>query len=248
MIRIRATPLYGNCIIQAPDGSPLCRVDKRRIQWYLDRNLGEIVYNDPTTLRLTFEPSGRDGSTNPYNTSYKENICVVCGTPDEITRHHVVPYCFRKHFPKKIKDHSFHDILPLCIKCHDQYEKYALELKSEISQETGFPLNGIGNIVRNKVFHIKGAVSALLNYDKIPIKRREELLDVVRDFLGKQNVLHEDLVAINDAKKTSRTDFKTFGQMVVEDLDNIDSFIIKWRTHFVLKMNPKHLPRYWNFN
>ena len=40
---IRQTPLYYNCQLIAPDGTLLSTVDKRKVEWYLSRELGGNV-------------------------------------------------------------------------------------------------------------------------------------------------------------------------------------------------------------
>jgi hypothetical protein len=38
--------------LMSPDGAILCKCDLKKINWYLDRNLGEIVAQDPLTLKF----------------------------------------------------------------------------------------------------------------------------------------------------------------------------------------------------
>ena len=52
-------PIYENCQILAPDGEILCKCDRKKVEWYLDRDLADLVKEDPLTARLKFEPSGR---------------------------------------------------------------------------------------------------------------------------------------------------------------------------------------------
>ena len=248
MTRARGTPLYGNCVITAPDGQPLCRTSESKVQWYVERNLGEVVSRHPTTLRLFFEPKGRDGADHPYTTAEKENICVVCGSKEDITRHHVVPRCFRKHFPIERKEHAIHDVLILCIKCHNEYEDHAFKLKQRISDETGIPIGGCGYRVNKEYYGVRTAAHALYgSYDKIPEPRRTELLNRLRDFFGKQEITKEDMIYAGKIDLVvADPDFKPFGQVVVEQLESIDEFILQWRRHFIEVMKPKHLPAFWS--
>ena len=244
MTQSRETPLYGNCIITAPDGQPLCRTNETRIQWYVERNLGEIVSENPTTLRLRFEPKGRNAADHPYTTAEKRNICVVCGTNKRITRHHVVPIFFRKHFPLEKKDRSSHDVLILCVDCHNKYEEHALDLRKMISEELGIPPFQVNNVNLN-VLRARKAARALLEYrDKMPEDRKDLLLDRLRTFLGKEDVSREDMEFLSDANIVVLESGKSFGQVVVEQVD-IDAFIRRWRGHFVSTMSPKFLPAYW---
>lgn len=245
MARSRKSPLYDNCIIQAPDGQPLCRTSEIKIQWYVKRNLGNIISTNPITLRLLFEPKGRIAADHLYTIAEKNNVCVVCGIKEELTRHHVIPKCFRKFFPLHMKEHAIHDVLILCINCHNKYEDYAFELKKKISNEFNVPIN---SKINDNLFKVKTAASALSrHYDVIPEPRKTELLNKIKEFLQVDEVTKEDIKQINQIKYFTKVD-KPFGQLIVEKLENINDFIFMWRKHFVEVMQPKYLPIFWNIN
>lgn len=50
----------------SPEGEIMAKCDMKKIQWYLDRDLGEIVAQDPLTLKLKFAPKGRGHAGDPY--------------------------------------------------------------------------------------------------------------------------------------------------------------------------------------
>lgn len=54
-IATRQKPLYTNSYLQANDGELLCTIDMKKAMWYVNKNLGEIVNEDPFTVRLKFE-------------------------------------------------------------------------------------------------------------------------------------------------------------------------------------------------
>lgn len=247
MSRTLSKPPYSNCIIEAPDGQPLCRTGISRIEWYLKRDLGHIVNSDPLTLRLFKEPAGRDKADHPYLTAYKENICVVCGVGENITRHHVVPLCFRRFFPETKKTKSMHDVLILCVAHHDIYEKIANKKKQEMSEEIGVPMT-FGREVDRYGVKVKMAASALINhYDKIPESKREVLKNIVRHYYAKQDITDDDLQEAMKIRKKV-VECKPFGKKVVDGLDDLNEFIRMWRRHFVATMKPKHLPQHWDVN
>ena len=100
-IPARNKPLYHNCYLQAPDGETLCTCDRKKAEWYVSKELGQVVNNDPFTVRLKFEPSGRAlGQVGQYYTQVKVNQCVVCGANDKFVRKNVVPREYRKYFPR----------------------------------------------------------------------------------------------------------------------------------------------------
>lgn len=98
----RQKPLYNNCFLEANDGELLCTIDKKKAMWYVTKQIGEIVKEDPFTVRLNFEPAGRAvGQTGLYYQTAKENKCVVCGESERYNRKNVVPREYRKFFPCK---------------------------------------------------------------------------------------------------------------------------------------------------
>ena len=83
--------------------------------------LGVVEKEEPYTVRLLFEPSGRPMPDADYYTTEKDNVCVVCGSTDSFVRKMIVPHDYRKYFPATLKDHTSHDVLLMCLGCH-RYE------------------------------------------------------------------------------------------------------------------------------
>lgn len=165
----RQTPLYTNCYLEANDGELLSTIDRRKALWYVSKELGEIVKEDPLTVRLKFEPAGRAvGSIGKYYQLAKENKCVVCGAEEEYNRKNVVPREYRKYFPGKIflnsskklnsinlrfkaqfnwnfdfldilKNHTSHDVVLLCPKCHQISNMHDLSLREKLAKECDAP-------------------------------------------------------------------------------------------------------------
>ena len=110
----RKTLIYGNCKILAPDGKLMCRCLEKRVNWYLNRHLAQIVDNDPLTIQLNFKPSG-NGSTHQDLKTIRENICVVCGDNNlsHLTKHHTIPYEYRRYFPDELKSHNSIYVVPV---------------------------------------------------------------------------------------------------------------------------------------
>jgi hypothetical protein len=244
-------PPYGNCLILAPDGQALCRTNQKKIDWYLERNLADLVENTPcTTIKLKFEPSGRRGAEHPYATAEKHNKCVCCGNVQNLTKHHVVPSVFRKYFPEEQKWHHFHDVVPLCVSCHEQYEFFANELKKELSAKYDVPILGKGIIIDKSLHSVRAAGNALFkHWDKIPKDRKEKLLDRLRKFFNKEDVEKEDAQKASKIKIASYDhDYVPFGKMMIDIIPNLQDFIVMWRKHFIDSMKPKFMPLYWDID
>eukprot|EP00761_Pharyngomonas_kirbyi_P008090 gb/GECH01008101.1/.p1 GENE.gb/GECH01008101.1/~~gb/GECH01008101.1/.p1 ORF type:complete len:331 (+),score=80.79 gb/GECH01008101.1/:1-993(+) len=179
-------PLYENCSILSPDGTLMARVGKKKLEWYLNRNLAKTV--DENTIQLTFQPHGPGNAGDNFYLSDKENECVCCGTEEHLTKHHIIPHEYRKWLDENIKSHSSHDIVLLCSFCHDNYECEALHLRKKIANEFNAPLQGTGKYRDTELNKIKKLASALLLYrSKMPMERIYECERKIKDYL-KQNL------------------------------------------------------------
>lgn len=256
MSQAAQTPIYENCRIESPDGITLCLCHKHRGEWYVKRNLAEVIRESPYTVRLKFKPKGYGHCDNAFYLTPKQNICVVCGANQDLNRHHVVPRCYRRYFEDQVKSHDMHDVFPLCVKCHNAYEEHASRLKEEIGKEYGIPLNGhkVENVER-KYFTIRSHANALIHHgDKIPPLRRDFLLQAIREHLGKHEVSQDEIRAAMEesiAKINGMTyygEHECHGQGVVARLTDMQAFIKRWRQHFVSTMNPKFLPEHWRID
>jgi hypothetical protein len=116
----RKTVQYENCRILAPDGTTLCTCGSKKISWYLSKGLAVLEEEEPLTIRLKFEPRGRGHADDAYYLSDKENRCCVCGHEGQYLRHSVVPHAYRQHFPPQMKSHLSHDIVLMCVGCHQR--------------------------------------------------------------------------------------------------------------------------------
>lgn len=221
----------------------------KKLRWYLNMGLADMVCDSPPTIRLRFEPSGRQGLEDPLLLDGKPNICVVCGTTENLTRHHIIPYCFIKHMALEYKVDIIRDIFPLCRSCHNDYESKSMEKRQKMADELGVPLNGIATENIRKVRHAMGAAVALLKHaDKMPEKRREELLGVVRELVGKQDITREDLESVRKYRITEREDFIHFSKFVASNVTDYNEFAKEWRTHFVETMRPQYMPDKWKID
>lgn len=239
--------IYGNCQVLSPDGILMFRCDEKKANWYLKRDLADIVSRKPLTVKLNFKPNGLGNHNREFGLSEMPNICVVCGTKDFLNKHHVVPYCYRRYLPTNIKSHNHHDVLSTCIDCHERYERMADELKKELSIKYNSPLNGEVEDTKDIVRYCKIS-STILNDNNIPKWRIKELKDQVKSFFGIKRLTKARLLKMTEEVKKNTVLKKTHGQIVIEKIDNIQEFVEMWRRHFIDNMNPKYLPSDWSIN
>lgn len=244
--------MYGNWVMQGPDGTIMCRCDSKRAAWYLKRGLADKI--DSMTFRLRFTPNGPGHHGKPgaeYYLGEKNNNCVVCNH-GQITRHHVVPYWYRQHFPLEYKSRRSHDVVPLCVKHHLGYDDAQLALEKEISREFGVPLEAPKNPHTQQALKMSNIANTILTKgDALPPTRREELVQMVSKYLGVAPK-EEDLVNLagqwKAIKKWRPPIEETHGYRVAQILirkNMIEDFILRWRQHFVDSMHPAFLADGW---
>ncbi|GAB2256784.1 hypothetical protein Droror1_Dr00022843 [Drosera rotundifolia] len=208
------SPVYHNCRIYANDGRLLCYCDRRKLEWYLQRDLAKLVEEDPPGIMLLFEPKGRpEDEDNDFYIQSKKNMCVGCGEKNHYLRYRIIPSCYRVHFPEHLKSHRSHDIVLLCVDCHEVAHAAAEKYKRQVSTEFGIPLfvrkvadpgqaQSIPESSASPAQEEKGvsplqlhtAAMALLRHGpRMPSKRREELIEVVRRYYGGREISEKDL-------------------------------------------------------
>ncbi|KAL2476769.1 Polynucleotidyl transferase [Abeliophyllum distichum] len=209
------SPVYHNCKIYANDGRLLCYCDRKKLEWYLSRNLAKLVEDDPHAIILCFEPKGRpEDEDNDFYIQSKKNICVSCGEGNHYLRYRIIPSCYRVYFPEHLKSHRSHDIVLLCVDCHEIAHAAAEKYKKQIAAEFDVPLfirkvvdlnqaQGASTATTPTVISEEAGVSplqlrtaamALIRHGpRMPCERREELMQVVMKYYGGREISDEDL-------------------------------------------------------
>jgi len=260
-------PLYENCRMMAPDGEFLCNCDRKKIDWYLTRNLGVLVSTDPVILKLNFDPPGRkersqkDIDDDLFYTEIKENCCAICGSKEKLMRYHVIPPLYRQHFSEKYKSHRSHDVLQLCFPCHEIATKDINKKKEEFAIQYNAPIvNKKKVLLDKKIMKAKGLAKRLLsmkdNEERIIESMRENLKSTV-EILIENKILkslksngdfnEEELKEITELKQLPPDDL-SHGESVVSQIEDIGEFIRMWRKRFLTNLEPKFLPKGWNIN
>ena len=256
---MRTKQIYGNCKVFHPDGSLMFLALEKRARWYLDRDLAEIVDENPLSIKLKFIPRGKgamddkyDDEARAYLIGQKKNICCVCGNEnlEVLTKHHIVPHEYRKHFPLLMKSRSSHDIVSICVKDHMRYEnQFANKLKREFEEMLGIESANIQRAGMSRIAKAHAFAKILMDPDKvlrIPDDKIEYFYSEIKEmFEGKtlQEVLEIDIWSMSKAK------IDAVSREVVEKLDahmTLEDFIITWRKHFVESMKPLHMPEGWS--
>lgn len=154
---------------------------------------------DPPSIMLLFEPKGRpEDEDNDFYIQSKKNICVGCGEGNHYLRYRIIPSCYRIHFPEHLKSHRSHDIVLLCVDCHEIAHTAAEKYKKQVATEFGIPLfiRRVADLDKTQntptssslqsceeigvsPLQLRIAAMALLRHGpRMPSQRREELMQV----------------------------------------------------------------------
>ncbi|GFV45067.1 exonuclease 3'-5' domain-containing protein 2 [Trichonephila clavipes] len=250
----RQKPMYDNCQLVAPDGELLCSCDKGKAEWYVYKGLGEKISDEPFTVRLNFEPSGRPKLDNVFYTMEKSNQCVVCGKTENFHRKLVIPSEYRRYFPNLMKKNLSHDVLLLCVHCHKKSNILDQEMRTNLAKLCDAPLGCRKNVkckFNPKLAKVKSAAKALhISGSKMPECRQQELKKVICEYYYITSVTDD---IINDARNLETSElndaFVPHGLKVYQyfcENGGLIQFEKLWRQHFLDSMQPQYLPSMWS--
>lgn len=259
--------LYDSCKLMH-NGTLLAHIPAKRRDWYLARGLARQL--EDGAIELLFEPRGPGNAGDEFYLSDHLDRCVCCGAERELTKHHVVVREYRRHFPLAMKSRNSHDVVVLCVPCHDRYEIEAMKLKKQLARQYDAPLEGRGRSFDRETRRAQSHASALLHArDKLPKERVRELVTLLNEFLDGaaydpehgdipghvlREILQREVVIDAEGK------YKSHGELLVGRLleecqregqcfiAELDKFCRMWRQHFVDVMNPRFLNEHWDVN
>jgi hypothetical protein len=254
------------------EGKHMFTCGENKAKWYLDKNLAKI--SGDNEIHLTFEPQGygyEEGEV--FGLAGRIIRCVVTGHGEELQRHHIVPYCYRRWFPDAYKSKNHHDVVLVTYQIHEQYEQFADVEKDNVARDFGVKtLNEYNleytkllcNFSREKTKMLSRVHSIFKNYGNIPNSVILEIYELVAenscfyvDLLKELNIIQLLKVYLYLREKFTNefADFKEthqdkydHGYHVVQQLDThekIKDFVFRWRTHFIKTMNPPYMPEGW---
>jgi exonuclease 3'-5' domain-containing protein 2 len=211
---------------------------KKKKDWYLQEGIVKPVGDD--AIQFLVETAVDFREKHPEALSYKD-CCVVCGTKEGLSSHHVVPYSFVEFFTNDWKDYCEHDVVYLCVKCHNKYEKSSHQFRMELLKKYG---------VSAAYDRIKGQAIAAANTirkRKVPNNVKEKLLGRIVRYLNKTQITDQDIKAVSKLKLVEKEEDRPSAQLV-RNLTDIGEFCALWRDHFIKTMKPKHLTKGWDIN
>ncbi|GFU03403.1 exonuclease 3'-5' domain-containing protein 2 [Nephila pilipes] len=250
----RQKPMYGNCQLVAPDGELLCILSKGRADWYLKKGIGDKICEEPLTIRLKFEPSGRPILDDFFYTKQKLNKCVVCGSTENFHRKLVVPSDYRRYFPDLMKKNLSHDIILLCVHCHKKSNILDHEMRQKLAILCGAPLgyrkeDKYG--CNSEITKVRSAARALvMSNNKLPEHRQQELKKIVSEYYNTENIT-DDILNQSCNLKVSVSNNPFHGLKVYQYFCKNAGLIQlekMWRQHFLDSMQPQFLSPMWSIH
>lgn len=234
--------LLGNFTAFDPNGDFLFNCDSKKARWYVKKKLADWTNDEQTHFKLNFTPKGKGNrELGKYFTEYIKNQCVICGCDSNLTKHHVVPSCYKRHFPEKCKSNDHFDVLLICTDCHEKLERVYDEHKKSLHK------------------HHKGALEHKYNRHKElnslirTAQKHEEYLDDAKKhtMVEKASKVNPEIITFNKLLNMDLVDIggsldNEICEIVVADArDDLKGFIVEWRELFIAHGQPKFLPNGW---
>lgn len=222
------SPVYHNCRIYSTDGRLLCYCDRKKLEWlvdiellapfafilclllmcvpslhdrYLRRGLAKMVEKDPPAIMLLFETKGRpEDEGNEFYIQSKKNMCVGCGEKSHYIRYRIIPSCYRMHFPEHLKSHRSHDIVLLCVDCHEVAHSAAEKYKKLVAQEFRIPLF-VQKIVKSGESTVATVASTSMSAEEngvSPLQLRTAAMALLRHGSNMPSGRLEELMQVNN--------------------------------------------------
>jgi hypothetical protein len=264
----RKFDLSDNWDVHHPNGNHMYTTSKRKIEWYLKRNLALVIGKNK--IQLLFNPKGEGFKENEiFGKTPRINRCVVCGQEHSLQRHHVVPYHYRKFMPLKYKSRNHHDVVLICREHHEEYEEIAKFYKNEIASK--FNVNTIEEMnakqinymvdnLRDHFKSIKLLDTLIRRYNNLPDERIEWIcnelhthlnIDVLNMSFDELEILHKKIESTITYKKKKIMNVENFfhGKAVIDQFtkeSDFHEFIKGWRIHFIETMSPLYMPTGWS--
>ena len=275
-IPTRAAPVYDGWLMLDPNGKPMCRMARRRGEWYIGKGLARLLNEDDPlgaeapgrTIQLNFEPNGPGNASEPWLLASKSNSCVGCGAEQtrQQVRFSVVPHAFRKLLPTRMKSRDSHDLVVLCVFCYKRVEGPYESRRAELFQEYGVRRSEARlEPTDAEMARVRSAALALVGHrDKLPVTRRATLEVTIAKALHIEpdELTPETLKALATSQRPRarcKPDFVPPEQQVVDAVlasaggdpqaeeDALHDFTCAWRQCFIAALGrPRFLPEGWS--
>lgn len=264
-LKSRATPLYDAWLMHAPDGTSMCRLSRARAEWYISRGLARRAEDGTNAITLLFTPNGLGNAQEPWLLAPKANACVGCGVAQEaaaegLMRWSVVPPSFRSLLPEEHKSRDSHDIVLVCLACHDKLVRPYAQHRTALLAAHRIPADTARVYDDAALVRLRSAARALRGKAaaRLPVARRAELEAAVCAHYGVSPPPSSELLATaaNVEVKVEVPGWVAPEAKLMEgllalpnDSDRsaaLHGLQVAYRRTFVDALSPQHLPEGWD--
>lgn len=247
---LRSNLPYGQIEVYSLDDELLFRCGDKKANWYLSRNLAKKISENK--IKFTFENKG-SGDDSKILEIERRNVCAECGMDDieKLTKHHIVPYSFRKFLDSGSKSIL---LIPLCGGCHDKYESKANNLRQDICKKYGVKMhvmvreNKVADSIGLRIYKKHIALEKHKIPKNIKKKLKSEIKSLKKEYKIKTKEKWKKSVWLRKNKKSENISYN-YSEKIVEKLkteDDIKKFESIWIKHLLDNMclkylDPKHI-------
>ena len=226
---------YDNYLMYHPDGTLMCFCSKKKANWYVKRGLAVLEKNK---VKLLFTPNGYG---EPQEILYgRENMCVISSITTNLTKHHVIPTQYRKHFRFEYKDKNSIDLVVLEREVHNEYELSANDLKKEFEKDY------ISNDILEKNYLLNEAYNKYNTIEKyihlIPPQKAVHMMMRIDGICDMYSINKEELRYFKPDEL-----YESINKIIVKSIGE-EYLIVLWKLHFIKFGKPKHMPKWWKPN
>jgi hypothetical protein len=116
---------FDTYVVNATSGKPLFRCNEKRALWYLNKGYvtqagdHQLQFNNDVTeqkLQQIYK-----GNFSDFFMAVKNDKCNCCGKKGRLSRHHIIPQCYKKKIPLEWRK-RISNVLFICIECHKSYD------------------------------------------------------------------------------------------------------------------------------
>ena len=237
---------YGNIRVYCPDGNLMFRANEDKLRFYKKNDLVEEIENG-TAYKLKFQPAGLGHTDrNQELLEPRENKCVCCGSDEieQLTRHHIVPSRYRKHFPMHMKSNNHRYVVFVCWECHSDYNYFEYQEDNRIAEVLGLTAEKRHSETARVNRRILSGIADTIMFksDSIPATRMEELRQSFVERSGLE-LNEENLVKVRKLRYDQTDEEGEYFKLVVDRMKNLYEFQQSWLEHFNASMEPDHLPK-----
>jgi hypothetical protein len=152
--------------------------------------------------------------------------------------------------PYNIKSNSSFDVVPICFDHHNEYERFADDLKQHLATKYNAPLMGIIEVNDIFISAISAAKAIIGSGDKLPEDRKkileEKVLVYFETFTDKNFIDENDLIELSKIKSIEAKSITTHSEIVIKQIEDFQEFVEMWREHFLENLKPQYMPQHWD--